>query len=356
MVGRLALLTLTLKETSCDPAHDRLKGRRAGLAGTMLDKAFRIIAFDWDGTAVESRHHGVDHLLWRLEALLAADVILVIITGTNFDNIDRQFASLVNPELKHNLYVCTNRGSEVFGFDMKGRTLSLHRRHASPEEDAAMDGIALAVQRRLAHEYSLETGVVFDRLNRRKLDLIPVDEWRDPPKSKIALLLEAVERRLSGAGLSGGIRQVIEMVEEERARHGIDLRITTDVKHVEFGLTDKSDSVNWVLDALAFPAGVPTPSILFLGDEFGPIGGFEGSDYKMFSPRAAGAVYVSVGVEPGGVPEGVIHVGGGIPEFCRLMDEQIRLALGSKAAHGSKAAAQAQRERCLGGGGQTVGG
>lgn len=316
----------------------------------MLDKAFRIIAFDWDGTAVESRRHGVDHLLPRLEALLAANVVLVIITGTNFDNIDRQFASLVNPALRHNLYVCTNRGSEVFGFDKEGCTLLLHRRLASPEEDAAMDEIALTVQRRLAQEYSLETAVVFNRLNRRKLDLIPLDEWKDPPKSQIAQLLDAVERRLADAGLTGGIRQVIEMVEAERARHGIDLRITTDVKHVEFGLTDKSDSVNWILDFLAAPAAIPTSDILFVGDEFGPIAGFEGSDYKMFSPKAAGATYVSVGVEPGGVPEGVIHAGGGVQKFCRIMDEQIRLVCGSKPAD------QAEGAGGVAGGRQAFGG
>ena len=45
--------------------------------------------------------------------------------------------------------------------------------------------------------------IVSDRLNRRKIDLIPEPEWADPPKARIDELLAAVESRLSAAGLDG---------------------------------------------------------------------------------------------------------------------------------------------------------
>jgi len=105
------------------------------------------------------------------------------------------------------------------------------------------------------------------------------------------------------------------------AEKGIALRLTTDVKHVEFGLTDKSDSVAWIIEHLAKPAGIRTADILILGDEFGPINGFEGSDYRMVG--LPDATYVSVGKEPNGVPEGVLHVGGGAAAFLDILQRQI---------------------------------
>lgn len=87
---------------------------------SLLGRRFRMIVFDWDGTAVASRHDPVDHLLWRAEALLGRGVWLVVITGTNFDNLNRQFFSKVSPSLKTQLLGCVNRGSEVYGFTENG--------------------------------------------------------------------------------------------------------------------------------------------------------------------------------------------------------------------------------------------
>ncbi len=288
-----------------------------------LDRPFKIIAFDWDGTAVPNRSAPVDEVLPLLEALLEQGVLLVIITGTHFGNVDNQFVSKVRPGLKHNLFCCVNRGSQVFGFDEDGEHITLHERLATDEDNAFMDAVTTKTQEWLREEYGLETDVIRNRFNRRKLDIIPLPEWADPPKARIGELLEATQKRLRDHGIEGGIDTVIKKTEAIIEELGGALCLTTDVKHIEYGLTDKSHSVEFVIDELARKRGIANEEILFLGDEFGPIGGFEGSDFRMFCEVAKGAVYASVGNEPNGVPEGVIHYGKGVPGFCEIMKQQI---------------------------------
>ncbi len=299
--------------------NDRKEIRR------ILERKFRIIAFDWDGTAVKSRKHPVDDILGRLESLLRKGIIVVIITGTHFGNVDNQFTSKVNPKLKKNLFACMNRGSEVFGFDDNGKAVVVYRRIATDEENRKMDAISHELLSIASEKYDLETQVVFDRFNRRKWDIIPLPEWADPPKEKIDKLLDATQSRLYAHGIKGGIQELIDLLEEKYRKHEIELRVTTDVKHLEYGLTDKADSVQFILDEIAGKRGIPNEEILFLGDEFGPIGSFDGSDFKMFSEKARGATYISVGKEPNGVPEGVLYYGGGTDGFKEIIDLQLLL-------------------------------
>jgi len=286
-------------------------------------RPYRLIAFDWDGTAVASRKEPADEVVRRVEPLGGLGVVCAVITGTNIHNLDEPFLQRVRPRCRHHLLACMNRGSEVFGYDADGQRMLLHRREATPAENQAMDSIAVAVRDELREQFGLATEIIFDRLNRRKLDLIPLPEWADPPKARIGELLEAVNARLAGAGLAGGIKRIMDRVERLAAQHGIDIRLTTDVKHVELGLTDKSDSVRYLLDQVAAPRGIAREEIVFLGDEFGPIDGFEGSDFKMVC--APGATFLSVGKEPNGVPQGVLHLGGGIPRFLEFLDHQAAL-------------------------------
>jgi hypothetical protein len=292
----------------------------------VLNRPFRIIAFDWDGTAVEDRSADAQPVASRLEELMKRGVQVVVITGTNFDNINRQFCRLVHGPHKRNLYVLTNRGSEVFGFDENSEPVLLYRRQATERENELLTKVAEGVRDYVRQRGGPEVAVIYDRLNRRKIDLIP--EWPDPQKSQIGELLEAVEQRLRRGGISGGIRELFALTKKLARDFGLeDARITTDVKHIEVGLTDKSDSAAWVMNELAPKVGATTSDVLFIGDEFGPIAGFAGSDFKMVTGAAGRAIFVSVGREPNGVPQGVIHLGGGPAQFLELIDRQI--ALGS---------------------------
>jgi trehalose/maltose hydrolase-like predicted phosphorylase len=138
-------------------------------------------------------------------------------------------------------------------------------------------------------------------------------------------LFEAVEGRLRGAGLGGGLHEALALVERVARGKGLrDARVTSDVKHVEVGLTDKSDSINWVMREQVRRRGLPAGEGLIAGDELGSPGAVEGSDHKMMTPESRGAVVVSVGPEPAGVPEVVIHLGGGPPRFRELLRAQVR--------------------------------
>jgi hypothetical protein len=64
-------------------------------------------------------------------------------------------------------------------------------------------------------------------------------------------------------------------------------------------------------------------TMIVLGDEFGPIGESEGSDYLTLIPELRRSVFVSVGVESNGVPPRVLHAGGGPAEFLSILHDQL---------------------------------
>ncbi|MBI2940402.1 MAG: hypothetical protein HYY04_08185 [Chloroflexi bacterium] len=291
-----------------------------------LIRPFKIITFDWDGTAVMSRREDAGPVRDLIERLLELGVAIVVITGTNFPNVDRQLSAAMRGPHTRNLFVSTNRGSEVYSFAAESRPVLLWWRAATPEENRLLNAVADATREAIVTRTGLEIRVISNRLNRRKIDLIPLPEWGDPPKSALDDLLRAVQTRLQGAGLAGGLCEVVDLTERIAREKGLrGARVTSDVKHVEVGLTDKSDAVDWVMRELAQARRIPPEEILIGGDEFGPIAGFEGSDDKMVTSWTRGAVFVSVGPEPGGVPPEVIHLGGGPARFRALLACQVAL-------------------------------
>jgi trehalose/maltose hydrolase-like predicted phosphorylase len=289
----------------------------AGLPAA-LDRRFDAIVFDWDGTAVPDRQSDAERLRGLVEALCAHGMDLGVVTGTHLGNVHGQLQA--SPTGPGRLLLCLNRGSEVFAVDESGPRLVL-RREATPEEDSALDSAAEATVSALA-ERGLRTEIVSQRLNRRKIDLIPEPEWADPPKARIAELLAAVEERLAAAGLRG-LGEAIELARQAAFAAGLsDPRVTSDAKHVEIGLTDKSDSARWLFEELG-RRGIGAGLVLVGGDEFGPLGGLQGSDSFLLVPQAARSTVVSVGAEPTGVPDGVVSLGGGPDAFLEVLEDQL---------------------------------
>jgi len=290
----------------------------------LLDRPFHLIVLDWDGTAVENRRQDAGPVRERFTDLLRMGVRIAITTGTNFGNIDRQLCQPMHDPIKAGLFVSTNRGSEVYGFSKDGSPALLYRRQATPDEDRLLTSVADAVRDTIIARSGLRIDVVYDRLNRRKLDLIPLPEWADPPKSEIGSLRAATDARLQHAGISGGIGEVVTLAQQLSANHGLpNARITSDAKNVEIGLTDKADAMLWIMEEVAKPAGIAATDVLIAGDEFGPVGGCTGSDSRMLIPEVSEATAVSVGPEPFGLPAGVLHLEGGPARFQALMDQQI---------------------------------
>ncbi|MGZ8707730.1 MAG: glycosyl hydrolase family 65 protein, partial [Gaiellaceae bacterium] len=253
-----------------------------------------------------------------IEALCAAGMDVAVVTGTHVGNVDGQLHA--RPGGPGRLNLCLNRGSEVYAVDEQGPHL-IARRVATETEDTALDAAAAATVARLAAR-GVRAAIVSQRLNRRKIDVLPEPEWADPPKARISELLAAVEARLRGAGLDG-LREAVLLAEEAARNVGLpEAKVTTDAKHVEIGLTDKADSARWIFAEL-WRRGIGSAQVLVAGDEFGPLGGLPGSDSFLLPAEAGRAVAVSVGREPTGVPRGVLALGGGPETFLALLRDQL---------------------------------
>jgi trehalose/maltose hydrolase-like predicted phosphorylase/hydroxymethylpyrimidine pyrophosphatase-like HAD family hydrolase len=291
--------------------------RRRAAVPAALDRRFEAVVFDWDGTAVPNRGADASRLRELVEELCSLGLHFGVVTGTHAGNVDGQLEA--RPDGPGRLYVCVNRGSEAFRADRNGIRL-VQQREATAEEDAALDEAAEATVSALARR-GVRAAIVSKRLNRRKIDLIPELEWENPPKARIAELLAAVEERLRAAGLAG-LREAVALGEQAARDAGLaDARVSSDAKHVEIGLTDKSDATRWLLAELA-GLGIGPGLVLVAGDEFGSLGGLPGSDSLLLVPEAARATAVSVGAEPTGTPAGVIALGGGPERFVALLEDQ----------------------------------
>jgi trehalose/maltose hydrolase-like predicted phosphorylase len=285
-----------------------------------LARRFEAVVFDWDGTAVPDRAADASRLRVLVEQLSEAGVHLAVVTGTHLGNVDGQLRA--RPDGTGRLYLCLNRGSEVYSVGTGGPEL-LFRREATPAEDAALDAAASATVAALAAR-GVTAEIVSQRLNRRKVDLIPEPEWADPPKARIGELLIAVEGRLRAAGVDD-LREVVAIAEAAAREAGLPTpKVTSDAKHVEIGLTDKADSARWIFEEL-WQLGVNGSQVLVGGDEFGPLGGLPGSDSYLLPTAGSGreASAFSVGREPTGTPAGVVALGGGPPAFVGVLEDQL---------------------------------
>jgi hypothetical protein len=86
--------------------------------------------------------------------------------------------------------------------------------------------------------------------------------------------------RSAASGLAGlcFCRRLVALAEIAARDAGlVAAKVTSYPKHVEIGLTDKSDSACWVLLEL-WRRGIGPRLVLVAGDEFGPLGGLPGSD------------------------------------------------------------------------------
>jgi trehalose/maltose hydrolase-like predicted phosphorylase len=240
-------------------------------------------------------------------------------TGTHIGNVDGQLA--LRPHGPGRIIVGCNRGSEVYELTSVG-PVPLERRVASAAEDEMLDRAAELARERLGAK-GLTVSIVSDRLNRRKIDLIPLAEWADPPKAELPKLLAAVEARLVKAEIAG-LPEAVELVHACGLEAGLpDPRVTSDAKFAEIGLTDKTDSARYAISWLS-RRGVRPEQVLIGGDEFGPLGNVPGSDSLMLVPEAAGAVCFSVGPEPEGTPDGVLNLGRGPELFAGILADQLR--------------------------------
>ena len=293
-----------------------------------LDREFSLICFDWGGTAVESRAADAGALRSRVERLAALGVDVAVVSGRDVQGVDGQLRA--RPTVDGRLYLFLSRGSEVFAVGPSGPRL-LERRQASREEEARLTAAAEALRDELSRS-GLDARIVYSRLNRRKVDLAPGTATR--VEGDAAGVQRLVADRLSEAGIPD-LRALVDSAHAIARRSGLGHPgIGSDGRHIEIGLTDKSDSLRSVVRWLIHQRGREPSRMLFVGDDFGgedADGG--GNDRLAMIPELRRATFVSVGAEDGGVPPRVIHLGGGPATLLEILDDQIerrvRVALDS---------------------------
>jgi trehalose/maltose hydrolase-like predicted phosphorylase len=292
--------------------------RRTGRAmPEPLARRFEAIVFDWDVTDVPEWRADAPRIRSLVEEASVRGLELAVVSGTHVGNVDGQLAA--RPTGPGGLVLALNCGSEAFLVDRDGPHLA-YQRTATADEDAALSRAAeLTVEHLAARGFVAR--IVSERLNRRKIDLIPEPEWKDPPKARIGALASAVENRLAVAGVAG-LPEAVEIARAAAAEAGLaDPSVTSDAKHVEIGLTDKSDSGRWIMRWL-WQRGVAPEQALIAGAGLGPLSGLPGSS-RLLVGEGQRATSVSAGVEPGGVPAGVVSLGGGPDAFAAVLEDQI---------------------------------
>jgi Glycosyl hydrolase family 65 central catalytic domain/Glycosyl hydrolase family 65, N-terminal domain len=200
-----------------------------------FERRFEAVVFDWD---VMARTDGwVDGGILRslVEELCDLGCDLAIITDARAADVDARLAA--RPGGPGRILLCADHGSEIFEARKDGLR-PLYRREATRAEAAALDVAAAATVAGL-RQRGLRADVISRHPSRRSI---------------------AVPR---------GMHEAVDVAVGATAGTGLaNARVTTDDERVAIGLTDRSDSLRWVLADL-WSRGVGP--ILVAGDHFGEL-------------------------------------------------------------------------------------
>ena len=285
---------------------------------------FRVIVFDWVGTAARSALDDASAVRNVIEGLLKQNVLLGIVTDLEFSVIDQKVCWPIIGLHKQNLFVFANRGLEVFGFDDRSQPVLFHREDIGEKQSKLLVHVAEAFKRDIEENSAIKVEILQDQVSRLMIDLMP--EYDELTDEDARLVKEQVEQDLAAAGLKGGLKDALDLVADHARK--LDLsgaHISTNLKHIEISLTNESNSLHWVTNNLAKKRNIPFEDILVVGSEFGRKAGFRGKNAPLLLPEDLGVRYVSLGEEPGGAPERVVHMGGGPECFIKLLKSQLKL-------------------------------
>jgi trehalose/maltose hydrolase-like predicted phosphorylase len=84
-----------------------------------LSRRFEAVVVDWDGEATAERPADADRVRWLVEALCARGFDVAIVSGSRLEDIDSQLRA--RPAGPGRLYLCIERGSEVFAVGAAGQ-------------------------------------------------------------------------------------------------------------------------------------------------------------------------------------------------------------------------------------------
>lgn len=291
-----------------------------------MNKGYRVIFFDWDGTAVTSRKAPVDEIVSRMKGLLNKGIKLAIISGTTIENIagGRLQDYFTEKELE-NLFLGLGRGAYNYKFN-KNKNLELFN-SMIPEKSVLLDvhKACFDIHMKLLEDYDYKTDIVFSRPNYCKIDLM-VDNNRGEQLFLQENEVDILKENLTRHGFNEGILELIKISEEIGKKYGLDLVVTTDAKYLEVGVSSKSDNVNTILRYFKDEFGILPEECSFWGDEYiGIDEGLYGSDSFMITDSSKSGDFFDVSNLKGKRPEEVIILSGGVERFLEFLSSQENL-------------------------------
>ena len=291
-----------------------------------MNKGYRAIFFDWDGTAVTSRKAPVDEIVSRMKGLLNKGIKLAIISGTTIENIasGRLQDYFTEKELE-NLFLGLGRGAYNYKFN-KNKNLELFN-SMIPEKSVLLDvhKACFDIHMKLLEDYDYKTDIVFSRPNYCKIDLM-VDTNRGEQLFLQENEVDILKENLTRHGFNEGILELIKISEEIGKKYGLDLVVTTDAKYLEVGVSSKSDNVNTILRYFKDEFGILPEECSFWGDEYiGIDEGLYGSDSFMITDSSKNGDFFDVSNLKGKRPEEVIILSGGVERFLEFLSSQENL-------------------------------
>ncbi len=289
-----------------------------------MNKKYKAILFDWDGTAVLSRKAPVDDVLPPMIKLLSKGIKLAVISGTTYENIaGGRLHELIPANFQENLFMGLGRG--VYNYDFKnGQPHLMSDATPNTVDKIKLHKLCFDIHTELIEKYGYDSDIVFTRPNYCKIDIM-VNNNRGEMLFLQANEIDKVNADLAAHGFEGGLAALCEKAEKMGADYGLDIKATTDAKFIEVGTTTKSDNVNFLADHF-FGMGIKIEEMAFLGDEYTYLGeGVLGSDSQMLTEKTKGADFFDVAPSPLRLPEGVVGLGGGIKRFEQFLCDQLDL-------------------------------
>ena len=135
-----------------------------------MNKPYKAIFFDWDGTAVMSRRAPVEEAVEAMKPLLDKGIKLAIISGTTYENIaGGAIENYFTHQQLDNLYLGLGRGAYNYAFK-EGKPFVFS--HCIPDKQVREEihRICFEIHMELKNKYDFDTDIVFSRPNYCKID------------------------------------------------------------------------------------------------------------------------------------------------------------------------------------------
>lgn len=288
-----------------------------------MNKKYKAIFFDWDGTAVMSRKAPVTDAVAAMKPLLEKGVKLAIISGTTYENIaGGAIENYFTPKQLDNLYLGLGRGAYNYGFK-EGKPYVFS--HMIPEKESLgiIHRICFEIHLELKLKYDFDTDIVFSRPNYCKIDLM-VDNNRGDNLFMQENELDMLKEKLKAHGINGGLQALMDLSIEIAKKYDVEVAPTCDAKYLEVGISSKSDNANTIFAKLCEEnPKLEAKDCSFWGDEYvGIEAGIFGSDSFMYTEATKEGDFFDVSNVTGERPEKVKVLGGGVDTFLKFLMEQ----------------------------------